>query len=74
MPPLGWRERPEHDVVYFDMRQRARNESDARTRLHQHQRGLKVFHFGDNRAAECRLPFGIPVIRSGRTFRTRMTS
>jgi hypothetical protein len=38
------------------------------------QRELKVFHFGDNRAAGCRLRFGIPVIRSGQTFRARMTS
>jgi hypothetical protein len=35
---------------------------------------LKVLDFGDNCAAGCLHPFGIPVIHSGRTFRARMTS
>jgi hypothetical protein len=47
-PPLGGSERPEHDAVYFDMRQRAGNEGDALTGLHQHQCRLEVLDFGGN--------------------------
>lgn len=47
-PSRGGRERPEHDAVYFDMRQRASNQGDTRIRLHEHQRYLKMLDFDDN--------------------------
>ena len=46
--PLGRRERALHDAGDADICQRAGNEGDAGTGLHQHQRGLKVLDFGDN--------------------------
>jgi hypothetical protein len=47
-PASGWLERPEHNAVDADMRQRTGDEGDARTGLDHHQRGLKVLNFGHN--------------------------